>query len=178
MLLALTPGCDRVLGLDDRTPLLDAAFDANLDRCPASYAPIIGGATRYRFVAEVHDWSFAHDDCADDSVPEITHLVELDDQAELDAVRAAVPVLPPWEAWVGYARDLSGDPFVFHGTTGAPLLLGSPIWAGGEPNNGLGEEVVTYFGHNFDVADAPRTLRVGYLCECDGVAGDRVFIWN
>ncbi|MCX5747229.1 MAG: C-type lectin domain-containing protein [Proteobacteria bacterium] len=180
MLLVLAPGCDRVFGLTELSPPVDAAtsdanLDANLDNCPSGYAPIVGGATRYRFVTELQNWEFAHDDCANDTSVAITHLVEFDDQAELDAVRAAFPVLAPWEAWVGYARDLAGDPHVFHGTTGVLLPLGSPVWAGGEPDNSAGDEVVTFFGNNFDVVDGPRPTPYRYVCECDGVAGDRVF---
>ncbi len=170
--LASLTGCDAVFDLE--LPAADAALaDANLDLCPPSYAPVQGGATRYRFILDKHDWVLAQADCADDSSPPITHLVELDDLAELGAVRDAFPAPDPWEAHTGYARDTTGDPFVFHATTGTLLPLGSPLWAGMEPNGG--DEDATFFGHNFNLADAPWAISRFYICECDGRPVTRTF---
>ena len=129
-----------------------------------------GGETLYLFVPARTLWSVAQADCADDSSPSITHLVEFTDADEVRAVQAGAPFPSPWEAWTGYARDTGSNPYTFFATTGPLLPLDSTAWAGMEPDGSTiaGEETVTFFGHNFYIADAPPTFANLAICECDG----------
>lgn len=176
--VVLGTGCDRVFQLDRDIDAGDPA-DASLGACPSEYQPVPGGETLYLFVPAGKIWSDAQADCADDSSPSITHLVEFTDDVEVDAVQRAVPFGAPWGAWAGYARDTGSNPTVFFATTGPLLPLASTAWAGNEPDGFTvpGEETVTFFGDNFRIADGPATLvGIGHVCECDGRPVTRTFM--
>jgi hypothetical protein len=176
----LCAGCDTVFQLErdlDAFVPPDASVDASLAGCPASYQAVPGGETRYLFVPGASKWLGAQADCADDSSPSITHLVEFTDDAEVTAVQTAAPFLTPWTAWTGYARDTGSNPYVFYATTGPLLPLTSTAWAGGEPDGpaSQSEETATFFGHNFRVVDGPANFDIPAICECDGRPVTRTF---
>lgn len=166
---------------------VDAAIDAAIDApavfnpatdCPASYLLALSGQTsRYRILTTSQPVSVHGTDCNDD-LPGATHLVALDDAAELTAVMIRVNAtanLPGGQgcAYVGgvqlrtQATDLAG----WLSITGGPLLA---IWDPGEPNDG-GDNVEDS-AENFTMLERTRTSLIdvsgtgafGAICECDG----------
>lgn len=181
--LVLSTGCDRVFGLELRDAGLrsevrtDAPLDASLELCPPSYQSVTGGETRYRFPQRQTTWNDAQDDCADDSAPSITHLIELGTVGELVAIQTVFPVTAAWQAWTGYARDQRSDPYLFFSTTGLTFGLSEPSWAPGEPNadTQFGEETATFFSDDHEIYDGLSAGVIYFICECDGRLVTRTF---
>lgn len=159
--LACLSGCDVVLL--DRSPLED---------CPLDYARFGTETTRHRIVTTNSQWGPAQADCLDDTPEGITHLAVIDSFTEIDSIYTVAE--PGQNLWVGYARDLTGDPFTFFAVTGEPLDPASSLWAGNEPNNFGGDENAVLLedrGFNDDGADQNHD----YVCECDGRQTTRTF---
>lgn len=177
-------GCDSLFNLehvDNVDTAMDAAVDATPEQCPASYATPPNTTGTYRYVSLSLPWDAAEADCENDTQTRISHLVVFDDIAELLAVRAAAPFEAPWEVSVGYARDTLAQGGVANEfypiTSTVPLLTTSPLWAMGEPNNGLGgpEETTVFISNDTALYDAPATYPHNYICECDHRQPARVF---
>ncbi len=178
--------CDSVFGLGGRTEpdaRLQPDVPAEMCGADARYEPIADTPARspYRIVeTSPLSWAEAFDDCRNDSMTGITHLVVFDDLIELASVRAVSPRRPKesWYAWAGYARDHQGPALEFTAVTGQPLSTTSLLWASGEPNDGVQspktptpreETIVWWADNNSGIVDGPYDWTVeGYICECDG----------
>jgi len=164
-------GCDKLFSLEhlDEPP-----------ECPANYAPLAATRSVYRYVDETRLWDEAATDCNNDN-PGTTHLVVLDDAAELVAVRTLVTAAPPYNVHVGYARDTvaaGGDPKVFYAVTGETLDLDAPtwdLWRQGEPDNYMGIETIVFIEDDQDMTDGEPARMQRYVCECDGRPATRTF---
>jgi hypothetical protein len=145
-------------------------------QCPATYALVLPNQTsRYRVIrGDGTAWDHS-DDCNDD-LPGATHLVAIDNQAELDQVEAALTAIGDLEdnrAWIG-AVQLRGqaEPGIgWLSITGGPLDLA--LWDQGEPNDvGGDEDDQENFGsveRNRDgLYDFTTDDTTGGMCECDG----------
>jgi hypothetical protein len=185
--MLLLGGCDLVFGLNGRTePRMDAnvvddgAVDTTLDvadapQCPVNYSALANTppTSRYKIIVESgRAWPYALDECRNDTPGSgITHLVVFDDTVERDAVQDALPQGGTFRAWVGYARDITGQPLQFRSVTNVPLSMTSSLWRANEPDNGSGgpQETVVWFDNATQgIVDARTTDTLdGYVCECD-----------
>lgn len=145
-------------------------------QCPVEYGVTIPNQkSRYRVITGGRRSYEHHDDCRDD-LPGATHLVAIDDQAELDGIEAALNAtsnLNDNKAWVGVVqpRDLSAPGDGWLSITGGPFNLA--LWDGGEPNDaGDPEDDDENFAaveRNRDgVLDFFTDDSIGGMCECDG----------
>ena len=158
VVLVLCSGCDLIFL--DRNVLTD---------CPDTYTNVAKERTLYRLVvAPTAKWLDAQADCVDDSPKPITHLMVVDEFTEIDSIYTISPKTR--QLWIGYARDLRGDPKQFFAVTGAPLDPTSSLWAGMEPNNNMnsGETAVDLEDRGFN--DTGPDGMKAYVCECDGDA--------
>jgi len=157
--VALLAGCDAVF--------LDRSA---LDDCPDYYAQLPGEVTFHRIVPTTASWTMAEADCLDDTADGITHLAVIDRFTEIDSIHTQSTEI----LWVGYARDLAADPKTFYTVTGDVLPEASSLWAGMEPSNADGNEVVVELedrGFN----DNNEDVKHRYVCECDGKRATRAF---
>jgi hypothetical protein len=154
----------------------DAAVDAPVDAgvnaapdaraCPSSYVAVDGQASLYRLVTNADDWLAAERDCENDgdATGGGTHLIVLDDAAEVAAVDARVNVL----AWIGMTDRVEENTFVL--VTG-PGAVFRPF-RDGEPNDGVlaSEDCVELNGNRLN--DELCSSNRAYICECDGIDAD------
>jgi hypothetical protein len=186
MAMLLVGGCDVVYGLHGRTEprddaaIADAAIDGGADAidaalvCPTDYSAFAGtpATSRYKIMVRPESWTYGLDDCRNDTPGSgITHLVVFDDVVERDAIQDALPQGGTFRAWVGYARDITGQPLLFRSVTNVALATTSSLWRTGEPDNGNAPETVVWFSNDNDgIVDARTTDPIdGYVCECDFV---------
>ena len=163
------------------TPVDVATFDPVRD-CPVEYAITLAGQTgsRYRMITNGRKAWEHSDDCNDDR-PGSTHLVAIDDPAELDQVETAVTNtgnLNNNKAWVGgvQLRDQITAGVGWLLITGGPLLTSE--WDKGEPNDGgsvedNGENFVGVERGRAGLVDFPSNGDQGGMCECDGKPVDQ-----
>jgi hypothetical protein len=157
----------------DADPPVDAFVPAR--DCPSGYDVVIAGQTsRYRVITTGRrSWEHG-DDCIDDELGH-THLVAIDDQAELDGIEALVDAtgnLASNKAWIGGVQ-LRGQATPADGwlaVTGGPLLA---IFNPGEPNDNGGtednqENFVGLERGRQGLVDFPNNDNLGAICECDG----------
>ncbi len=144
-------------------------------QCPPDYTTLTGQTSRYRILlGGAKAWEHS-DDCNDD-LPGRTHLVAIDDAAELDQVQAAVDnegSIDSNKAWLGgvQLRDQISPGVGWLVVTGGPLI--TTLWDDNEPNDTGGTEDN---GENFVGIERGRTGLVdfesddeqGAVCECDG----------
>jgi len=162
-------------GVSDAGADAPRVFDPATD-CPASYL-LAGPTSRYRILTTGQPASAHNTDCNDD-LPGATHLVALDDAAELIAVMTHVNAtanLPGGQgnAYVGgvQLRTQTTDLAGWLSITGGPLLA---IWDPGEPNDG-GDNAENS-AENFTMLERTRSSLIdvsgtgafGAVCECDG----------
>ena len=173
-LLCVFAGCDVVFRVDHIGPSDGGSLDAP-EACPADYTVVANAPVTnlYRFVDLPQIWEVAEADCVNDSITDISHLAVLDDVVELAALRAYINAQTGggFQALVGHARNVDGDPNQFFAVTGEPVPMTSPPWASNEPDNeppnGIGEETITWFEGTVDMVDGPDSLAQTYICECD-----------
>lgn len=170
-------GCDVVFRID-RVPRMDASIEIDAgEPCRADYEMVNNAPpdSRYFFSDMFLSWAAAEEDCEDDSITGITHLVVIDDLTELRAVRSFVIAkrieqtgVGGFDAWAGHARDAaSAMPLQFFAVTGEPLPASGPPWELNEPNNLGSNEPVVWFNDHFDLIDGATSLRLQSVCECD-----------
>lgn len=164
---------------DDAAPLVDAAeIDARvvdapppvdareIDAAPPIDAPPmcpVGYVAGYRYIATTQSWRSAEDDCEDDSNG-LTHLVVINDQAELDGINAAIAT----DIWVGVVRNPTsgGGGWRWRWVTGGDATF--LPWEGGQPDNASGEQlVVTLVNDSGRLRDIDISISRAALCECD-----------
>ena len=152
-------------------------------QCPPDYTLTLTGQTsRYRILlGSGKAWEHS-DDCNDD-LPGRTHLVAIDDAAELAEVEAAVEnegSIDDNKAWVGgvQLRDQVGAGIGWLLVTGGPLITSA--WSPGEPNDGGGgnledneENFVGVERGRDGLIDFPTDEDQGAVCECDGKPVDQ-----
>lgn len=138
----------------DAAPPIDAP-----PMCPVGY---VGG---YRYLAASQPWRTAETDCEDDSTG-LTHLVVINNQAELDGINAAIVT----DVWVGVVRNPAPDASGWRWrwvTGGAAMFL---PWESDQPDNASGNQLVVSLinstGLLRDVDIGTATNRPA-LCECD-----------
>ncbi len=160
------------------TPVDVVIFDPVRD-CPVEYTIALAGqASRYRVITNgAKAWEHS-DDCNND-MPGKTHLIAIDDQAELDQVEIvldAIGDLSNNTACVGgvQLRDQIAPGVGWLLITGGPLL--TTAWADGEPNDGSNEDNDENFAGiergRQGLVDFPSNDDQGAMCECDGKPAD------
>ncbi len=141
----------------------DALTTDALTTCPAGYT------SGYRYISAAQTWRAAEGDCEDDSTG-VTHLIVINDQAELAAVNAAVAT----DIWVGVVRDpvVPDGPssWQWRWVTGGPALF--LPWEASQPDNASGAQfavsLINATGQLRDI-DVSSTSARAALCECDGL---------
>ena len=141
----------------------DAAIDAGIDAtlCPGGYIDLGVPGSRYRIGAAAAPWLQAERDCEDDSDGAATHLLVLDDAAELAAIDPRVT-----QAWIGLSDRRTENDFLAV-TGGHPLFQ---PWGAGEPNDQFGEDCAEIDGPVIN--DEECNNQQLFVCECDGRAAD------
>jgi hypothetical protein len=153
--------------IPDADPTLDA--DPTPDAmspppCPDDYEPLgeLGGV--YRLSFGTASWSLAEADCEDDGLG--THLVVLDDEAELARV---VSLLGISDAWIGVTDRVTEGSWMTVLGDEATLLP----WAVAEPDDANGgEDCAEMLAPEGTFKDSACGLLRYYVCECDGVEPD------
>jgi hypothetical protein len=153
---------------------IDAApFDISL--CPKSYNRELGPdvASKYRLItSRANVWAQAAACKAD--LPGATHLVVIGNTAEMDALRADLPLFPPLTAFVGVVQDPAAQ-----GAAGGWIHFDgravSGLWTGPEPDNQQMPEAsfhanvaILSTGLGTGLEDTQGTQTQGAFCECDG----------
>lgn len=170
------PPGDAVVGARDApSPPRDApGFD--FAQCPTGYVQLVGTTSRYRMnINGEPAWVHAAD-CAND-LANATHLVAIDDFAELALVQGFLDLYPFGFAgnttWIGAAqtRDRPTDD-AWLAPNGSSLFSG---WNGNEPNDGgtadqNHENFATLVKSETGMFDYRGDNRFAAVCECDGVA--------
>jgi hypothetical protein len=155
---------DTAVVVDTLVP--DAPFEPATD-CPGNYAAVGALTSRYRLIDSSETWPTHFNDCAND-LDGKTHLVVLDNQAEINALAGFDQFLVghiqmPNQATAGANWfEVTGDP------------IDNALWLGGQPNDNLGGENNAQ-NHGFidypsgaGVQDGPASFQARGLCECDG----------
>lgn len=140
----------------DAAPPIDAP-----PMCPASYT------SGYRLISTATTWRGAETDCEDDSTG-LTHLVVINNQAELDGINAAIGV----DIWVGVVRDPVAVDLPINWrwrwvTGGAAMFL---PWETGQPDNQSNNQYVVSLINSSGLlrdVDIGTTTNRAALCECD-----------
>jgi hypothetical protein len=129
--------------------------------CPDGYQadPTTGSSYRLSPAGIFLDWSFAEGACADDGKG--THLVVIDDDAELGRVAA---LTGGNAAWIGISDRVTEDQFL-RVTGGEATFL---PWQSHQPDNSglFGEDCVELTGGKLNDQGCSTLER--YVCECDG----------
>lgn len=156
------PGPDAPLAIDGAA--LPDAFDPAVN-CPGNYFPLPGQSSRYRIHRTADTlWGPARTACDADATS-ITHLLILDNPAELAAVALATGPEFQW-SHIGIHR-VAGQLRLVVG--GAPSYL---PWSAGEPGTTSGKpagDAVSLDPSDASIFDIPTDWAFGYVCECDGL---------
>ena len=149
----------------DAAPPIDARL---IDAAPPIDAPPmcpVGYTSGYRYIADDLTWLDAEADCENDSAG-LTHLVVINDQAELNGINAAIST----DIWVGVVRDPVAVSIPanwrWRWVTGGPALF--LPWESDQPDNASGNQyVVMLVNDSGQVRDVGITFTRPALCECD-----------
>ncbi len=132
-------------------------FEAIAAACTAAgYTPVTGTTSLFRDVPTGASWTAAEADCEND-VDGATHLIVLSSQAEVTLMAAK-------RGWVGL---FDNDTNLFTSVTGEPNDLRP--FAGGQPDNGNGNENCVQYKDNNGLDDDQCNNSHRYVCECDGL---------
>lgn len=166
---------DELLATDARTLdgfTIDASIDAVAVDAPIDAfmldAPMgcpLGYTSGYRYIAAVQSWRAAEADCENDSSGR-THLIVINDQAELAAINAAIST----DLWVGVVRNPAPDrsSWQWRAVTGGPATF--LPWEAGQPDNASGNQlVVSLIDASGLLRDVDISSTRAALCECDGL---------
>lgn len=170
--------------LGEPLPLDDSGIDAppfDVSLCPQSYNRTLGDhntadagivTSKYRLItSRANVWTQAATCKAD--LPGSTHLAVLDDDVEMDGLRALTPIFPPLTVYVGVVQD----PAATDASSGWIHFDGRAVsgsWGSPDPdNNGMPEAMVHANVADLDILragihDTVGTQTEGAICECDG----------
>jgi hypothetical protein len=138
----------------------DSAIDGAPITCPGSYIALDASASRYRLLGSSMGWLSAEQACEADG----THLVIVDDAAELSLVAAAIP---SQNIWIGVTdRKTVGTFLKVTGGTASYLP-----WDASEPD-AAGLECVFIDSLSLKLADQDCGSGRRAACECDLLPAD------
>lgn len=136
--------------------------------CPSGYVDLGAPSALAKYQVFSSQMSFDNAEAMCEATrgasPNFTHLVVLDDQAELDRIAAAIN--PVTNVRIGHRRDLAIGAFYLpvslQPENQFPPLSGAP-WNAGEPSGGECADISI----NLSLNAGPCSSDLAFVCECD-----------